>query len=145
MSSSNFTTTVVKDFIQTHAQIWSMFTDPKKLDSWFSGNTTIDLEVGGRYKNEDGDNWLIAKIVSGKSIDWDWENKGCYTGSHLRFEVTALHSGGRLTITQTNLSNEAEVQSQTEGWTWALHSLESYLNTGKRVRYSDWELAGKPE
>lgn len=125
-------------------RIWKAITDPADLDEWFSAKTSIELKVGGRMRNEDGDNWLIESFSPLQHIAFGWENENPYRGSRLRFDLEPHDPAMVLRFTQSGLKRLEDAQSQLEGWSWALHSLDSWLRNGKRVRYAQWEAAGKP-
>lgn len=139
-----YSITVERRFDVAGERLWQALTQPRDLDGWFSGKSTFDLKVGGRFRNEDGDNWLVTALTPGKSIDFTWENGNEYHGSHLRIEVETAGGGTTLRFVQSDIAKLESAQSQLEGWSWALHTLDSYLRTGKRVRYGEWEAAGKP-
>ncbi len=130
---------------QTNAmKVWQSLTEPSAIDSWFSAKSSFEAKVGGRFLDEDGDNWLVTAIVTGKSIDFTWENGDGYHGSHLRFEISEQNNGTLFRIAQSEMKSRESAQSQLEGWSWAMHTLDSWLRTGKRVTYSQWDAAGKP-
>jgi uncharacterized protein YndB with AHSA1/START domain len=129
-------------------RVWESLTRAHELDRWFSEGTTFDARPGGRMHNRDGDEWVVTRFVEGKRIQFVWQNRSGggaeYAGSLLEFEIGSSENGTLVRFGQSDLATRQAALAQAEGWSWALHSLESYLATGRGVRYADWEAAGKP-
>lgn len=42
-------------------------------------------------------------------------------------------------LSHEKLSSKAEVEDLREGWSWAMDSLKSYLETGKSISWKEWK------
>jgi uncharacterized protein YndB with AHSA1/START domain len=112
------------------------------MDSWFSTGTTMDFRVGGRYQNADRDGGEFRAIVPNSRIRFTWEQKQHRPGSVV--EVRFYENGPskcQVVLQHSGLANKAEVEDLREGWSWAMDSLRSYLETGSPIRFESWKAA----
>ncbi|HYE76899.1 MAG TPA: SRPBCC family protein, partial [bacterium] len=125
--------------------VWEALTDPKALNKWFTTKAKQDLKVGGRYSNGDGDQGTFVTIKPPKKLTFTWENPEHSPGSLVVFDLWPKEGGKTLLrVTQSKLQDQAAVDAQKEGWSWALDSLKHYLETGKGIRHEEWQAARKP-
>lgn len=119
---------------------WRAWTEPAEMDRWFSSSTAIDLRVGGRYSNGDGDGGAFKTIVPMRRLRFTWEQPKHEPGSEVEvmFEATA-DGRSKVVLSHSRLANAGEVEDLREGWSWAMDSLRSYLETGSPIRWEDWK------
>ncbi len=118
---------------------WAAWTVPDELARWFTTEAEVDLRVGGRYRNADGDAGAFTRIDPHQRLRFTWEQPRHQPGSVV--EVVFTDRGdGRTTVrlSHTRLAGAEEVADLRTGWTWAMDSLKAYLETGVGVRYAEW-------
>ncbi len=124
-------------------RVWEAWADAATLSKWFTTKQSHEFVEGGPYENADGDKGVFKKIVKHDRLHFTWENEKHCPGSLVI--VQFLPKGKDKTtvaITHEKLPNKAGVDEMREGWSWALDSLKSFLETGKPIPYEDW-LAGR--
>jgi len=123
---------------------WNAFALASELNQWFTTGAAQEFEEGGRYTNNDGDGGTFKRIVPMKRIRFTWEQKIHQPGSEV--EVTFASKGDQKTaivLTHEKLHSKEEVEDLREGWSWAMDSLKSYLETGKNISWDSWKAARK--
>lgn len=119
---------------------WDAWADAVELNRWFTTNAVQEFRVGGRYENGDHDCGTFLAIEPMSRIRFTWEQKIHHPGSEV--EVRFLPRGDgecEVQIVHEKLAAEKEVADLTEGWTWALDSLKSYLETGRAIGFDEWK------
>jgi uncharacterized protein YndB with AHSA1/START domain len=132
--------TIAKTTILTdREQVWPAWATPDGMDSWFSTKTVMDFREGGSFTNGDGDICEYLAIVPHESIRFTWKSRDHAPGSYVTVAFEDLPDGVEVTLTHENLYSQEDAYDLTEGWTWALDSLKSYLETGKPIGFEDWK------
>ncbi len=131
----------LKKLINTTSEAcYNSFTEPEHLSKWFTTNAKADLMIGGRYSNDDKDEGEFLELKPFDLIAFTWENKEHCPGTEVKVEFISLDKNKtKIILTHSMLQNELHVKDMTTGWTWALESVKQYLETGKRLTYSEWE------
>ena len=131
---------ITKEVNTTPEKAYSAFTDPGELSTWFTTNAKADLRPGGKYSNGDKDQGEFIEIVPNEKVRFTWENQGHCPGTEVevRFEK-ADDNKTLIKLQHTKLPDEAGMMDMKKGWTWALTSAKSYLETGKPITYGEWE------
>jgi len=148
-SDGSFCINVSKTVQAAPDVVFAAWTTPEGLDSWFSSGTTLNLTIGGSYINDDQDKGQFKKIIPIGQIrnsqgevgrlEFTWENEEHCPGSLVTVQFVDKGSGRTgVLITHDKLPGPEGCQSMKKGWSWALESLKSFLETGKRIRYDDW-------
>lgn len=121
-------------------QVFAAFTQADHLSRWFTKDARVDLRVGGRYSNADGDKGEFLEIDPPNRVRFTWDNeKHCpETEVDVSFECAA-DDRTRIRLVHSGLASEKAVAEMREGWTWALDSLASYLETGKPITFENWQ------
>jgi uncharacterized protein YndB with AHSA1/START domain len=118
---------------------YEAFTDPAHLSRWFTSSARAELVIGGRYSNADGDQGTFLMLDPPRLIEFTWENeKHCpNTIVTVSFSPTA---DGAVTVTleHSHLASQADYEDMNGGWSWALDSLQSYLEAGRPISHEDW-------
>jgi uncharacterized protein YndB with AHSA1/START domain len=115
-------------------------TDPKLLSKWFTTKAKADLRVGGRYSNADGDTGEFRRLDPPRRVRFTWENpKHCPgTTVEITFDAKAPNKTA-VRVQHMKLASQRDRKEMREGWSWALGSLKSFLETGKPVTYEEWK------
>jgi uncharacterized protein YndB with AHSA1/START domain len=122
------------------AKAWSAWADAAELGHWFSPGAKQDFRVGGRYENADGDHGAFLAIEPERRIRFTWEQVAHHSGSEVELRFTPISEDEtEVDLLHENLFNEKEVAELAEGWSWALDSLKSYLETGGGIGFDEWK------
>lgn len=115
---------------------------PSELSRWFTTRARGRARPGGRYSNGDGDagRWLVVERPA--RLAFTWENPKHCPGTTVELAFEADARGSVVRLRHEQLASEADRSAMREGWSWALDSLRSYLETGSPIRHEDW-LAGR--
>lgn len=133
--------TIIIEIINADAvKVFDAWADSNKLSVWFTTNAKSDFRVNGKYSNNDGDEGKFLEIISGKLIRFTWDNKQHCPGTEVTVEFAEkAPAKTEIKITHQKLPSQDHVNSMNEGWSWAVQSLKSYLETGVPVSYEDWK------
>jgi uncharacterized protein YndB with AHSA1/START domain len=117
---------------------YDAFTRADEMSSWFSTKASIDPRVGGRYSNSDNDRGRYLIVDRPLRLRFTWENAKHCPGTEV--EVNFVRSGEttRVELIHSRIPDLAGHDDMRQGWTWALASLKSYLETGKSIPYEIW-------
>ncbi len=138
--SGDFEVSVSRAIAVPVAKAFAAFAEAGQMDRWFSSKTEQDFRVGGRYRNADGDSGEFRVIVPNGRIRFTWEQKQHEPGSVV--EVRFYEKGAskcQVVLQHSKLANQKEVEDLREGWSWAMDSLRSYLETGKAIKFEEWK------
>lgn len=120
-------------------EIFDAWADPAKLNLWFTTKMKHDFRQGGEYKNGDGDKGVYLYIADAKRIRFTWENEKHCPGTEVNVWFFKAPSGKTsVRISHSKLASEKDVADMREGWSWALDSLKSFIETGKPIKHEDW-------
>lgn len=127
------------------AQVFSAWTDPKKIVHWFgpaetvAGSVQADMEVrpGGRYtmrfKTDDGESHQVGGVYrevvqdSRLVFTWAWHSTS-ERESLVTVTVAADGDGTMLTLHQEQFFDEKARDGHMRGWAGTLDKLERYLS-----------------
>lgn len=119
---------------------YDAFTDPAHLSRWFTTSAQAELIIGGRYSNADGDEGTFLILDPPRLVEFTWEN-----ANHCPNTVVTVtfrpSADGRVIVTleHSHLKSQADYNDMNSGWSWALDSLKSYLETGKPISHEEWQ------
>jgi uncharacterized protein YndB with AHSA1/START domain len=118
------------------------FTNPDILSRWFTKSASADLRVGGRYSNADGDHGKFLALDPPRRLTFTWENAAHCPGTVVNVFFSGSKEnpehGIRVTLEHSGLAGEKEYGDMKSGWSWALDSLKSFLETGKPITHEVW-------
>lgn len=118
---------------------WDAFAKASKLNKWFTFDAKQRFVEGGQFSNGDGDHGEFRRIVPMKRIRFTWNSKHHKPGSVVEVRFTDKGEKCGVTLGHSKLSSSKEVEDLRKGWSWAMDSLKSYLETGRGIKYEDWE------
>jgi uncharacterized protein YndB with AHSA1/START domain len=123
-------------------KVWEAWADPNILGKWFTTNAVHDFREGGAYSNNDGDNGVFKRITPNKMLRFTWENEKHCPGTVVSVAFYPQgDSATRITITHDKLKDRAGMDDMRPGWTWALTSLKSFIETGQPISYENWQAS----
>ena len=135
--------TVIKEIVvsTTPSRTFSALTKPRELNTWFTRGAKVDLRVGRRYSNRDGDKGRFLDIVPNERLRFTWDNPSYATNSIVeillkrtrgRTVVTLVHSGFK------HRKDFEDYASRKSGWNWALENLKSHLQHRRVIDFGEW-------
>lgn len=139
-ADGSFEFAVQRTIATTAIQAYDAFTDPALLSKWFTSAAENDLRVGGHYQNADGDKGQYLLLEKPKRVRFTWDNEQHCPGTLV--EVTfqpKTNEKVQVRIQHTKLRDQNAYHDMKEGWTWAITSLKSFLETGSPVTYESWK------
>lgn len=151
--SGTFTVNVSKTIRVSAEKSFDAWSNAESWNRWFTTGAVMDFRVGGSYKNDDKDIGVFKKIREPGAaramdevgrIEFTWENADHCPGSLVIVQV--FDKGpekSTVAITHVRLPDLKGCQEMKEGWSWALASLKSWLETGVPVGHEDWLAAQK--
>ena len=138
--SKGFGTSVQRTVKTTIDRAWNAWADPAELSSWFTTNAQQDFIEGGRYSNGDNDSGEFKRIVNHKLIRFTWEQKHHQPGSEVEVTFNERVDGKVvIRLQHEKLAIKKDTDDLKEGWSWAMDSLKSYLETGKKITWEEWK------
>ncbi len=131
-SEGTFTVAVQRTMRATPEQAYDALTHPDVLSRWFTRSAQADLRVGGRYSNADGDQGEFLIMDRPQHLRFTWDNPE-HSPNSLVEVVFTEKPDGRVTVRleHSRIQTQAGYEDMKLGWTWAIDSLKSYLETGK--------------
>jgi uncharacterized protein YndB with AHSA1/START domain len=119
------------DRVLEHGQtaVWNMLTNPSMLPQWLAPGD-ISLSKGGAAKlsfPESGTNIdsVVTEIDTPRLIEYSWSSPG-EPERPLRWEVTAIEGGARLSLT-LRIPNTEDIARACAGWECHLEMLAAAL------------------
>jgi uncharacterized protein YndB with AHSA1/START domain len=127
------------------SRVFQAFSDAKALSLWLATPVKHDFRKGGRYSDGEGDRGEYLAIDAPRRLRLSWENPKRAPGSVVEFTFTPKGRGKTVVrVSHECLPDAKGVTLMRGGWSWALHSLRTYLATGKGVPFAEWDAAGRP-
>lgn len=122
--------------------VWKAWTDPVQLEHWFTEQAELQLSVGGRYTNSDGDTGEFLEIVPLERLKFTWEQPDYAAGGVVTVEMAP--DGDNATTVRLEHVNIAcdDTEDLEIGWNWSLDSLCAFIDRGLGLRFEEW-AAGK--
>ena len=112
-----------------------------------SRDVAVELRVGGRYLNADGDAGRFLTVLPPRRLAFTWENPGHAPGTTVTVDFEAAASGETLVKLQHSAFDGPDaVADLTEGWTGALEALAGWPPRGDGHRpggYNRPRLGGR--
>jgi len=134
-----FTVDVQRTIKASAKETWDKYLQPRHVSKWFAAKAKAQLRVGGRYDNADGYGGEYLALSPPKRARMTWEAADCCPGTIV--EMTILPAGpGKVAVrvTHTKLKTQKDRKEIKEGWSWALDSFKSYVETGEGIEYDQW-------
>ncbi len=144
---SKLTLVLKKSITSTAERAFKVFTNPDEMSRWFTTEARAELTVGGKYYNADGDHGEFIHINQPHEVEFTWENANHCPGTVVRVYFIQRSRGEIVDVTlkHAGLASPEDFEDMKGGWSWALESFKSYIETGKPISYEDWLRATKKE
>lgn len=120
-------------------RVFNAFSDPADVSRWFTTRHEATVKVGGEYRNADGDRGRYLAVEPPDLLEFTWENATHCPDTSVR--VSFRESDGRgvvVKLVHSGLATRRDVEDMTAGWSWALDSFKSYVESGKPIAHSEW-------
>lgn len=151
-SSGSFTINVSRTVAASPERAFQAWASAEGWNGWFTQEAALDFQVGGAYSNADRDAGMFTRIIEPGGpprsmgevarIEFTWENAKHCPGSKVTVQFLDKGEGKTsVAIEHRNLPDAKGCEDMKTGWTWALASLKSWLETGKPLPYADWEAS----
>lgn len=135
--------TVIKEvsISRSPSSVFKALTTPRHLDKWFTSGAAVNLRVGGRYSNNDGDKGKFLEIVPGERLRYTWDNTRWAPGSLVEIILKRIKGKTVLTLIHSGIPKETEMRhyaSKESGWNWALANLKAHVEGRRTIGYEDY-------
>jgi uncharacterized protein YndB with AHSA1/START domain len=138
-AEGGFTLDVQRTVTATAKKAFETFLQPEHTAKWFTKKAKADVRVGGSYSNSDGDIGEFLAVEAPKRARFTWDNKRHCPGTIVELTVRAAGPGKvAVGISHSRLKNAKDREKMKQGWSWALDSLKSYLETGSPIPHEEW-------
>jgi len=137
--SGAYEISITRKISATPEAAFDAFTSAKLLNKWFTTKAKVKAEVGGAYSNADGDKGTFTFLARPRRIRFTWDNEKHCPGTVV--VVTFMKSATdsvTVNVTHSKLKSQKDREDMRGGWSWAMDSLKSFLETGKPIRHEDW-------
>lgn len=120
-------------------QAFNSFLQAEHAARWFTKKAKADVRVGGAYSNSDGDMGEFLAVDPPRRARFTWDNKRHCPGTIVELTVRDAGPGKvAVRITHSRLKSARDREKMKQGWSWALDSFQSYLETGKPIPHEEW-------
>lgn len=138
-TEGGFTMDVQRTIRSSPKNAFDTFLQPEHAAKWFTKKATAEVRVGGSYSNSDGDQGEFLAVESPKRARFTWDNKRHCPGTIVELTVRDAGPGKvAVRISHSRLRSARDREKMKQGWSWALDSYKSYLETGKPVPHEEW-------
>lgn len=135
-----YSLSLAQDIQTTLEEGYDAFTKPDLLSDWFSTAAIAELRVAGRYRNLDNDEGEFLVLERPNRLQFTWENPDHCPGTIIEVDFESIGKGQvRLSLEHSGIRDEDGDRDMTNGWSWALDSLKSFLETGSPIPHEVWE------
>ena len=122
-------------------RVFKALTTPGELDKWFTNGARVNLRVGGKYSNKDGDRGRFLEVVPNKRLRFSWDNPNWAPGSIVEVLLKRMQDRTVVTLIHSGFEKEKENRhyaSRESGWDWALANLKAHIEDRRTTGYEDW-------
>jgi len=73
-------------------------------------------------------------------VKFTWENENHSPGTIVEITIEQPDSEPvKMTLVHSRLADETQLKDMETGWSWALVSVKSYLETGRPIGFEEWQ------
>jgi len=137
------------EFKALQQRVFDVWTQPEHLNRWFTTNAQVDLQVGGKLSNADGDKGKFLKVAVPRQLVFTYthEKIGVDTEVDVTFQPGGPLKWTRMRIVQKGL-DPAKVSAEayqwmTNRWNWMAENLKRYLARQGRMEFGEWTAKQK--
>lgn len=139
LSEGSLVVSVVRSIAASPEDVWAAWTDPGRLARWFTTEAELDVRPGGAYATADGDRGEYLRVDPPRRLRFTWDHPDHAPHTVVDLAIEA-HVGGRslVRLEHRGLRDREAFEDLKEGWSWALASLQSFLEAGEGLPYEAW-------
>jgi uncharacterized protein YndB with AHSA1/START domain len=138
-ANGGFTTDVQRTVKSSPAGAFDAFLSAEHAARWFTKKAKAEVRVGGSYSNSDGDQGEFLAVDSPKRARFTWDNKRHCPGTIVELTIRSAGPGKvAVCISHSRLKTAKDREKMKQGWSWALDSFKSYVETGKPIQHEEW-------
>ena len=95
-------------------EVWEALTEPEQLEEWFANDVDFDLDRGGVFRWDDGEerHAVVEEVDAGRRLAIRWWDPAGPEESEVTFTIEQVDAGTRLVVTETASCD----------WVWALEA-----------------------
>ncbi len=148
-ADGKFTVNVAKTIEVSVEKAFEAWSTGSGWSAWFTKGAKLDFQKGGSYENEDKDVGVFTRIIEPgpkrsmderARIEFTWENAEHCPGSRVIVQfIEKSAEKCAVLISHERLPDAKGRDGMKEGWSWALASLKSYLETGAQIPFETWK------
>ncbi len=139
VADGGFTVDVQRTVRSSAKNAFDTFLQPEHVVKWFTKKAKADVRVGGAYSNSDGDVGEFLAVDSPKRARFTWDNKRHCPGTTVELTVRPAGAGKvAVRVTHSRLKSAKDREKMRQGWSWALDSFKSYIETGAPIPHEVW-------
>lgn len=134
-----FTMDVQRTVKSSAKEAFDTFLQAQHAAKWFTKKAKADVRVGGSYSNSDGDMGEFLAVDAPKRARFTWDNKRHCPGTIVELTVRSAGPGKvAVGISHSRLKSAKDREKMKQGWSWALDSFKSYIETGEPIPHEVW-------
>lgn len=138
------------EFKASPQRVFDVLTQAEHLNRWYTKNAHVDLQVGGKISNADGDQGKFIRVAVPRELVYTYthEKLGVETEVDITFTSGGPLNWTRVRIVQKGLDAEkvsAEAYEwMNSRWNWMAENLKRYLEKRSQVTYDTWSRKRQP-
>ena len=138
------------EFRATQQRVFDVMTQADHLNRWYTKNAQVDLQVGGKISNADGDDGKFVKVAVPRELAFTYthDKLGIETDVDITFAPGGPLGWTRLRIVQKGLDAEKVTPEAYDWmvcrWNWLAENLKRYLEKRSRVDFEVWRKKRQP-
>lgn len=137
-----FTVDIQRTVKATAKKAFEAFLLPEHTAKWFTKKARADVRVGGSYSNSDGDMGEFLAVDAPRRARFTWDNKRHCPGTFVELTVRSAGPGKvAVRVSHSRLKSAKDREKMKQGWSWALDSYQSYIETGVPIPHEEWVKA----
>lgn len=131
-------------------RVFDAFTQPEHLNKWCTSNAQVNLQIGGKMTNADGDNAKFTKVAVPRELVFTYTHPKLEveTEVDITFKEFPILGRTQMRIVQKGLdpkkvSKESYVW-MADRWGWMADNLKRYLEKNGRIDFEVWRSKRQP-
>ena len=131
-------------------RVFDILTQAEHLNRWFTSGASVDLQVGGKFANADGDQGKFLKVAVPRHLVFTYGHSRLpvETEVDMTFVASGRLGGTTLRLVQKGLDPKSvppEAYSwMTERWNYMAAGLGRYIARKSRLPFDTWKAFQKP-
>jgi uncharacterized protein YndB with AHSA1/START domain len=96
-------------------EVWEVLTEPEQLEQWFANDVEFDLDRGGVFRWDDGDerHAVVEEVDAERRLAIRWWDPDGIEVSEVTFTLEPVPAGTRLVVTETASCD----------WAWGIQAM----------------------